>query len=125
MPGISATGGNPIAVTTASVNQFLLIDVRPGDPGAENTSFSPQREVASFAAEGMRLLSTVAGPEIEQKVQSLLEHISRSETASYQQMLLNIGGMMPGTVFHHGNLPGCCLWTAQDLQCVQVAEVKR
>jgi hypothetical protein len=72
VPGISATGGKQIAVTTATVNQFVLVDITTLAQGWLNGTV-PNNGVAvaltapagSFSFDSKESLLTANGPELE------------------------------------------------------------
>lgn len=72
IPGISATGGNPISVTTASLNQFVLLDITTLAQGWLNGTI-PNNGIAlalttatgTFSFDSKESLLTANGPQLE------------------------------------------------------------
>jgi hypothetical protein len=72
VPGISATGGKPIALTTASLNQFLLIDITPlvqgwldGSIPNDGLALALTTPAGAFSFDSKESLLTANGPELE------------------------------------------------------------
>jgi hypothetical protein len=72
IPGISATGGNPISVTTASANQFVLIDITTLARGWLNgtilnngIALALTTATGAFSFDSKESLLTANGPELD------------------------------------------------------------
>jgi hypothetical protein len=71
-PGVSATGGKPVAVTAASVNQFVLIDITNlaqdwlnGSIPNDGIALALTTSAGAFSFDSKESLFTGNGPELE------------------------------------------------------------
>ncbi len=87
----------------------------PGDP-----AFLTAEQAGQLAAAGIRLLTPMLPSEAAHQVEAALKHVPKVQSASIEEMLVNVGAL--GGVVHHGShgsggAPGCCVMINGRLVC--------
>jgi hypothetical protein len=88
----------------------------PGDP-----AFLTAEQAGQLAAAGIRLLTPMLPSAAAQQVEAALKQVPQVQSASIEEMLVNVGGL--GGVVHHGSggAPGCCVMINGRLVCVRAS----